>query len=311
MLHCDFIPDKIWFTPKSDQINKNLFKEWIETNDKQLLTIDSLYQQIKKFILHDLTPEQIRILSRYKSNRLFGTDTFKNDVIKNNIALTNKYLNRYNKTVDGYEFVTKTNCNEFPLLSICIAKINDSIKANAAYDDGKNSNGKKLYVFCIENIFDLSTVKTVLDSKFNIVHELTHFLDDINHKGLYGNVKAYYNDPDEIHAFIQMMLSWLKEYLDSFEGLNKFYRIKKSDLTPDKIREILDNYLKNSDNDNTAFFYTVRDYNRMILQKHFEQMPENVKKKIYSKLAEELQTMIKEEVIDFNVLTCLQESLPL
>ena len=49
----------------------------------------------------------------------------------------------------------------------------------------------------------------------------------------------------------------------------------------------------------------------MILQKHFEQMPENVKKKIYSKLAEELQTMIKEEVIDFNVLTCLQESLPL
>ena len=55
MLHCDFIPDKIRFTPKSDQINKNLFKEWIETNDKQLLTIDSLYQQIKKFILHDLT----------------------------------------------------------------------------------------------------------------------------------------------------------------------------------------------------------------------------------------------------------------
>ena len=73
MLHCDFIPDKIRFTPKSDRISKNLFKEWIETNDKQLLTIDSLYQQIKKFILHDLTPEQIRILSRYKSNRLFGT----------------------------------------------------------------------------------------------------------------------------------------------------------------------------------------------------------------------------------------------
>ena len=49
MLHCDFIPDKIRFTPKSDQINKNLFKEWIETNDKQLLAIDGLYQQIKKF----------------------------------------------------------------------------------------------------------------------------------------------------------------------------------------------------------------------------------------------------------------------
>ena len=310
MLHGDFIPDKILFTPESDRINKDLFKEWIATNDKQLLIIDTLYQKIKKFILHDLTPEQIRLLSKYKSNRLFGISD-----IGNSILLTDKYLNKYCKNTDYYEFTIKTEFEQLPLLPIRICK-----KAHrtmtAAYDDGKNSDGKALYLFYIENSFNLETVKEILDSKFAIVHELTHFLDDMNtNEKVFSQddkyADDYYNNPTEIHAFIEMMLSWLKEYLDSFEGLNKFYKIKKSDLTPDKIREILDNYLKKSNNNDQAFFYTVRDYNRMILQRHFEKMPEHVKKKIYSKLAEELQNIIKDSVIDFSTLVELKESFPL
>lgn len=305
MLHSDFMHDREVYIPKSDRIDLSIFKEWIETNDKQLIIIDDLYRKIKKFILHDLSPEQIRILNKYKTDRKFGNTRIEYT------KLSNRYLHRYKRYDDCYEFTIKTGFDQLEYLPIRISKVRLDMKA--AYDDGIDSKDKALYLFYVEDIFDLNTIKDILDSKFDIVHELTHFIDDINTNGkaLQQYNKEYYKDDSEIHAFIQMMLSWLKEYLDSFEGMNKFYKIKKKDLTPDKIEDIINQYLNNPNNNNPAFFYTVRDYNRMILQKHFEQMPENVKKKIYSKLAEELQTMIKEEVIDFNVLACLQESLPL
>lgn len=305
MLHSDFIHDREVYIPKSDRIDLSIFKEWIETNDKQLIIIDDLYGEIKKFVLHDLSPEQIRILSKYRADRKFGNTRIEYT------KLSDGYLRRYKKYEDCYEFKIKTGFDQLEYLPIRISKIRLDMKA--AYDDGINSKDKALYLFYIEDDFNLNTIKDILDSKFDIVHELTHFIDDINTNGkaLQQYNKEYYKDDSEIHAFIQMMLSWLKEYLDSFEGMNKFYKIRKKDLTPDRIKDIINRYLNNSNNNNPAFFYTVRDYNRMILQKHFEQMDEKVKKKVYSKLAEKLQTMIKEEAIDFNVLTCLQESLPL
>jgi len=305
MLHGDFIHDREVYIPKKDQIDLSVFKEWIETNNNQLIIIDNLYREIKKFILHDLSPEQIRILSKYRTNRKFGNTRIEYT------KLSDKYLNRYKKYNTYYEFEIKSGFDQLMYLPIRISNVKSGMKA--AYDDGIGTKDKALYLFYIENEFDLNTIKDILDSKFDIVHELTHFIDDINTDGkaLQQYNKEYYKDNSEIHAFIQMMLSWLKEYLDSFEGMNKFYKIKKKDLTPNKIEDIINQYLNNPNNNNPAFFYTIRDYNRMILQKHFEQMDEKVKKKIYSKLAEELQMMIKEEVIDFNTLACLQESLPL
>lgn len=305
MLHGDFIHDREMYIPKKDRIDIQVFKEWIETNDNQLIIIDNLYKEIKKFILHDLSPEQVRVLSKYKINRKFGNSKIEY------VQLSDKYLNRYKKCDDYYEFQIKTSFDQLKYLPIRISTVRQDMCA--AYDDGIGSKDKALYLFCIENEFDLNTIKDILDSKFDIVHELTHFIDDMNSNGkaLQQHNKEYYKDDNEIHAFIQTMLSWLKEYLDSFEGMNKFYKIKKKDLTPDKIKDIINQYLNNPNNDNPIFFYTVRDYNRMILQKHFEQMDEKTKRKIYSKLSEELQSIIKEDVIDFNTLTSLQESLPL
>lgn len=306
MLHHDFIPDKIVYTPKSDRIDIQVFKEWIETNNNQLIVIDQLYEEIKKFVLHDLAPEQIRVLSKYKVNRKFGNDRI------NYIKLSSKYLSRYKKIDDYYEFKIKTNFKELEYLPIRITKVKFGMRA--AYDDGIGTKDKALYLFYIEDSFNLNTIKDILDSKFDIVHELTHFLDDINsnEKAMQTiEKKSYYNKPLEIHAFIQMMLSWLKEYLDSFEGMNKFYKIKKSDLTTSKILDIINQYLYNPDNNNPVFFYTVRDYNRMLLQKYFEGMSENTKKLVCSKLAEELQNIIKDSIIGFDTLKVLQESLPL
>lgn len=258
---------------ESTKINKNIpsffyYGEAYNSDDlrTQRIFANKIYDSLTNFIIANMSNSERDILALYKS---LGTNAFTQFTSENKKSLLSYALDMSNH-------IFKISTEFGPLEVEFVSKTKYGNTNNIlAYD----TDEKRILSF-VDNPNNITVAELIelLRKKYNFIHELTHFIDDIM-IGLndieYPNTRegniAYLNDKDEQKAFLQSMISafggWLFKNRDHIQEEN----LNDSTYVLDLFRnEFLMNKNPILDNNTMSLFRKVYTYQNFSNKKDFD-----------------------------------------
>ena len=213
-------------------------------SEEEIYEADSIYHSLRNYILKNVSKEERDIIALYT---VYGDlASFKYDIDEQRLSDFNGSL--YNCKAD---IKTKYGNLIFKFCGHDDYNVDSSVLAG--YD-----NEEKAVIIFIENANNIKTIDliNVLRRRNRFIHELSHYIDDINKNLSYeeydfktpeGSIK-YLNDPSEFKANVHSLIYSFGGYL--FKNQNEI--MKKYDLQNNKDIDILLNVFLNDTSKNNV-----------------------------------------------------------
>ena len=271
----------------------NFFTLLLEDAHKDNRKIDAVNKTLKniiKFVESQLTPQEKKEI---KTN-LYNRDWDGSTSIQN--------LKNIQRTSVGYEFSIFQSINDKNIkLEIVLCNKNIYPKDHACYE--YESDVLILpFMYNNKNILDLYTIRNFYLFKGIIIHELIHWIDDIEWD--IGQIKSkdYYNKPDEFNSYSLQMIDYIKDQMLS----NKNLKSSIKDIIKDGGFE---KFWKNTTDNGFIFSsYPIQNFEAAILNNFYNSLTDKNKKRLISRVSNYFKDILsKKESTNLDLIDLLLE----
>ena len=293
----DYIFDNVFIdgeytTSDPNYIIKSVKKEYIKTNEKHLDIAESVYEQIKRFLLKGLSNIQLQAINNSENEKTLKHKTFRNrvlDIIKNE-ELSEDYFKKFEQDNYGKYFFRMYNPDFKKPIFVRFLDVSPDGLARCGHATLGKENIPELNLMFIDNNYNtitLQTIKAFIDHKITVIHEMTHAIDGENSGWKIDDEleKPYNKQPNEKHAVIQEILEWIRQNFKDWAEVEE----KIGEITPDNIRKFIDYFFNSDDQRNDEEYYSSKDYYRYALKNKYKKFPPKIQRQICAKVAEYLQ----------------------
>lgn len=147
------------------------------------------------------------------------------------------------------------------------------------------------YLHNSPNILDLQAIKEIYTSSGMVIHELAHWLDDLQFDLHNVPPQEYYNSDSELNAFTLQLIDFLRTIALSGRGKNNETTLKE--IMPFTSPNFIENLIKDIKDDNFGYDGNLK-YNMIgrILETFYNALTDENRKKVIKRVCQYFQDII-------------------
>lgn len=149
------------------------------------------------------------------------------------------------------------------------------------------------YLHNSPSVLDLQAIKEIYTSSGMIIHELVHWLDDLQFDLHNVPPQEYYNSDSELNAFTLQLIDFLRAIALSGRGKNNETTLKE--IMPFTSPNFIENLIKNIKDDNFGYDGNLK-YNMIgrILETFYNALTDKNRKKVIKRVCQYFQDIISQ-----------------